>query len=275
MDKADIARRVRDRASSSQGPYTDDQWDQALLTSQRSDLVSVGVRLATLVVVYFLLARAILNGLTGATLLLPLVLELLALQLLGWLLMRPAISCPKFHRSMGGVVGNLFILALLVGALVALLKIDARIDLPDPLTISAILAALAGLTEDVNLMLAVAAAVLGLATSSILEIMAWRRHRGVFVWTTVMVTATRVALILVLVLIIGVGVVWPLLAFEVLPAPDSALVQWLSPQQWAWPIWVTLLLIDLGTVLVMASMHRQARDKKAAQPVQSSPNPAI
>jgi hypothetical protein len=264
MDRHRIAERIRAHQAKNTGPYTDEQWERALVASQRSDALSITIRAITLVVVYALLARAVLNGLTGAALLLPLVIELIAMVLVGWLALRPLIDCRKFRKSMGGIVQNLIFLGLLLAATYGLLKVDARIVLPDQMTLTTLLEALAPLREDAALLLAIVAAVVGLLASSLNEALHWRSRGGVFVWTSINFISSRLAVLLVLGFL-SAFILIPLWGLEWLPDRNSPLVETLATQQWAWPVWTVLLILDAGALVMLTMMHREAREKHAQQ----------
>lgn len=242
MDRHKFAERIRTHQAENTGPYTDEQWERALVASQRSDALSITIRAITLVVVYALLARAVLNGLTGPTLLLPLVVELIAMLLVGWLVLRPLIDCRKFRRSMGGIMRSLIFFALLLAAAYGLLESPAS------------------LRDDTALLLAIASAVAGLLVSSLNEALHWRSQRGVFVWTSINFMSFRIGVLLVLGFI-GAFILLPAYFLEVLPDRDSPLVESLAVQQWAWLVWTILLLLDIGALTVQTMMHREAREK--------------
>lgn len=268
MDRHSIARKIRTHQAENTGPYTDEQWELALVASQRSDALSIVIRAITLVVVYTLLARTIVNDLTGAALLLPLVIELIAMLLVGWLVLRPLINCRKFRKSMGGIVQNLIFFGLLLAAAYGPLKVDARIVLPDQMTLATLLEALAPLREDTALLLAIAAAVVGLLASSLNEALHWRSKGGVFVWTSINFIASRLTALLVLGLL-GAFILLPAWALDWLPDRQSPLIETLASQQWAWPVWSILLILDAGALVMLTMMHREAREKRARQ----SPDP--
>jgi hypothetical protein len=264
MNRHRIAERLRTSQAGSTGPYTDEQWERALVAAERSDTLSIAIRAITLVVVYALLARAIVTGLTGAALLLPLVIELIAMLLVGWLVMRPLIDCRKFRKTAGGIVHNLIFLALLLAAVYGLLRIDARIALPDRMTLTTTLEMLAPLREDTALLLAIAAAVVGLLISSLSEALHWRSRGGVFVWTSINFIGTRLAVLLVLGFL-GAFILLPAWALESLPDRNSPLVEALATQQWAWPVWTLLLVLDAGALGMLTMMHREAKEKHVKQ----------
>jgi hypothetical protein len=267
---------IKIRHAENPSPFTEEQLEDALIASQRSDVLSITIRAITLLVVYALLARAILNGLTGASLLLPLVIELLAMLLVGWLVLRPLIDCRKFRKSMGGIVQNLIFLGLLLAAAYGLLKVDARIVLPDQITLTAVLEAVAPLREDTALLLAIVAAVTGLLASSLNEALHWRSRGGVFVWTSINFIASRLAVLLVLGFL-SAFILLPAWGLEWLPDRNSPLVETIGTQQWAWPVWTILLILDAGALVMLAMMHRDAKKKLALQAGRSDseePHPA-
>ena len=107
------------------GGYTDAEFNEAMLRSQRSDPLTVAIRLGTLVAVYWLLARAIAQFKLPVSLLwLPLAAEFLAILWIGRFAIKPFVDCKAFARSMGGWFAFLFWNGVVVGAYVAALGID-------------------------------------------------------------------------------------------------------------------------------------------------------
>lgn len=236
-------------ADSRLGGYRVGDLDAALARSERSDPLSVAVRLAALGAVYLLLARAVAAGAPAQALLLPLLIELLAVLGIGSLIGRWLVDCPSFRQSMGGPIARL----LSFGVLLALLA-----SLPDGSWREALDPAWVGRwIREQGLHWPIAAAVGGLLLHSLREALTWRARRGiergVFVWTSIQLLATRVAVLIVLALIVGI----PVALF--LPGLLAALGG-LGPHAGtvAWCVYGVLLAVDLGAVIVLALMHRDA-----------------
>lgn len=247
------------KVSVQRGAYTDAQLDAAILRSQRSDPISVGIRLATIGVVYFLLGRAVAEGMGAIFLLLPLLAELLAMFWLGVLMAFSLVRCPSFRASMGSGVGIVLWSLGICGAVAAWMAHDTASG-----TWS--LAALpqgARRTWDMGLGFgvhwAILIAVLGLAVASLREALAWRPEEGAFVWTAITSISVRLGLALLLGFFAFIGfvflqpVVGPLLNAAVEGGSGAA-----------WTVWAALLLIDVGVVVVLALMHRELLAKQAA-----------
>ncbi len=243
------------------GGYTDSEIDSALLSSQRSDPLSVAVKLGTLALVYTLLARAIMSGMTAPYLVLPLIVEFLAMFWIGWIMVRTVVPCPAFRRSAGGLV-TVIIWTVVVGAAsVGWLIYDARAGLPPEATGELVRATMQSKLLGHGLHWAIAAALIGLLVTTTLEVSAWRRRAsGVFVWTAIAHTGVRIGLVFV----VGLFVV---LVGAIFKKPLAGLVaqngwsEMLSQGSFAWPIWAALLLLDLGAVVVLALMHRDLKRK--------------
>lgn len=81
------------------GGYRVADLDAALARSERSDPVSIGLRLLQIAIVHGLLAAAVLGGLPAQALLLPLLIELLAMFVIGSLLAALLVDCPPSARA--------------------------------------------------------------------------------------------------------------------------------------------------------------------------------
>ncbi|MGQ0801218.1 MAG: hypothetical protein ACT4NL_14065 [Pseudomarimonas sp.] len=245
------------------GGYTDAEIDAALLVSQRSDPISVAVKLGTLALVYALLACAIMGGMTAPYLVLPLIVEFLAMFWIGWIMVRTVVPCPAFRRSAGGLLTVIIWTAVVGGAIVGWLIHDARAGLPPDASGELIRATMLSKLLGHSLHWAIVAALIGLLVSTALEISAWRRRgSGVFVWTAIAHTGVRIGLVFVgglFVVLVGAIFKKPLVAL----LADSDWGPLLSQGNFAWPIWALLLLLDLGAVAVLALMHRDLKRKAA------------
>lgn len=240
------------RAPARQGAYTDAELDAAILRSQRSDPLSVGIRLATIGVVYLLLGRAVADGMGAMYLLLPLLAELLAMFWLGLLMTYTLVRCPAFRASMGSGVGIVLWSLVICGAVAAWMAHDpdtgswALSNLPQGSVRTWETAIGFGVHW------AVLAAVLGLVVASAREALAWRPQAGVFVWTAITSIGVRLGLAVLLGFVAFLAFVFlqPLLGSHVLAALKGG-------SGAAWAAWSVLLLIDIGVVGVLALMHRE------------------
>jgi len=241
------------------GAYTDAQLDAAILRSQRSDPISVGIRLVSIGVIYFLLARAVTEGMGAIFLLLPLLAELLAMFWLGLLMAFTLVRCASFRASMGSGVGIVLWSLGICGAVAAWMA-------HDPAAGTWSLAALpqgARRTWDMGIGFgvhwAILVAVLGLVAASLREALAWRPEEGVFVWTAITSISVRLGLALLLGFFAFIGFVFlqPLVGPLLRAAAEGG-------SGAAWVVWAALLLIDIGVVVVLALMHRELLAKQAA-----------
>lgn len=245
--------RSLEQQRSENGGYTDAEMDGAILRSQRSDPVSVAMRLVAVATVYWLLGRAVAQGMGAAYLLLPLLAELLAMFWIGLLLSRTVVRCKAFRRSAGSGVGVVVWTLIILGGVAAWLARDpagggwALSNLP----------AGARLAWETSLRFglhwAVLAALAGLIVATLREVLAWKPEQGVFVWTSIITTGTRIGLAL----LFGT---FGFIAAAVLGVPltraDAGL-------HWPWITWTLLLLLDVGVVVVLALMHRDFKRKAA------------
>jgi len=243
------------------GGYTDSEIDSALLSSQRSDPLSVAVKVGTLALVYTLLARAIMSGMTAPYLVLPLIVEFLAMFWIGWIMVRTVVPCPAFRRSAGGLLTVIIWTLVVGGAIVGWLIYDARAALPPQASSELVRATMQSKLLGHSLHWAIAAALVGLLVTTALEVSAWRRRAsGVFVWTAIAHTGVRIGLVFV-------GGLFVALVAGIFKKPLAGLLadnDWgalLSQGSYAWPIWAALLLLDLGAVAVLALMHRDLKRK--------------
>lgn len=244
--------------------YSDAELDAALLRSQGSDVFSVGTRLVAIVVVFGLLARAIQDGLTAPYLILPLIAELLAMFWIGWLMSRTVVRCPVFRKSAGTLGVVLWTLVIALGMAAWLAYDPTAGDMALGRIAANAAAAWATIVAN-GLHWAVLVAVLGLCVSTVMEIQAWRQTGGVFVWTAITTTGTRIGLLILL------GFVAMVPAMFVGPMVVSLLeaqgwLALLSQGQWAWPVWAVLLALDLGVLIVLTLMHRElVRSRRPAK----------
>lgn len=237
------------------GGYTASQLDDALRRSQRSDPLTVACRLLGIAVVYALLALAIMEGMSGAGLLLPLLVEALVVLWLGGALALTVVPCAAFRASAGRGPGILMASAVVIVAGYALLHGVPELRAGDSIDVTAILPWLYRHQLHWTLL----AVIVGLMLSSVREVMTWRAdggvHGGVFVWTTLSFMATRIGLVLAL----GLFVALPALLIMASAHEPATTGSWLTPLasgSWAWGLWGGLLLLDLATLAVLTGMHR-------------------
>jgi hypothetical protein len=249
------------------GGYSEAEIDAALLRTQRSDPLGVGIRLATLGAVYFLLARAIQSGLTAPFVVLPLLLELLAVFWGGQLLKR-VVDCKAFRQSAGGLVLTLLWTAGIGLLILGMLSWDSAAGAPDPAQLPQALAAAPTTIREHGLHWALLAMLGGLLFGTVHDIHHWKRHGGVFVWTAITTAGFRLGLLFLLGFVgVLLGALLGEFVLELLAR--SGWLPLLRAHGWAWPVWGVLLLLDLAVVVVSALMHRdlsaQAAGREAAR----------
>lgn len=235
------------------GGYRVAELDAALVRSERSDPVSIGLRLLQIAIVHGLLAAAVLGGLPAQALLLPLLIELLGMFVIGSLMAALLVDCPAFRESLGSLPARLIFGAVLVAlsyGLLASLPELGPVAARDPRSVLDWMRAQGLLWPSL-------AAVTALAVHSLREGLKWRRAETrageVFVWTSIQFIATRFAVLVVLALLVGIplGLLLPGLGPALAGLGDQA--RWM-----AWGVWTLLLLLDGGATLVLAGMHRDA-----------------
>lgn len=230
------------------GGYTDAEFNEAMLRSQRSDPLTVAIRLGTLVAVYWLLARAIAQFKLPVSLLwLPLAAEFLAILWIGRFAIKPFVDCKAFARSVGGWFAFLFWNGVVVGAYVAALAWDSNTR-----GFAGAFAERWALMRESGMHYAIAAAILGLLLSSIVEVVRWRARRGVFVWTSIMTSGFRIGVLFLCAMIaVVLGIVFA-----------RSLER--SGVNWSWVVFGFLLFVDLATLVAMTFFHRELLGKKRA-----------
>jgi hypothetical protein len=259
MQRAGRSKRPRGGGSLEQqrlenGGYTDAEIDAAILRSQRSDPLSVGIRLGTTAVVYFLLARAIVGGMGAAFLLLPLLVELLSMFWIGLLLSRTVVRCEAFRRSAGSGIGVVVWTLVILGGVAAWLAYQPG-EGWSPARIGEAASARWETARAFGMHWAVLASIVGLLLATAREVMAWRPEQGVFVWTSVITTGSRIGLAVLLGMLVA-------LLFAVFGPVLKPLVAALPL---AWLVWTVLLVLDVGVVVVLALMHRDFKRKAAGR----------
>lgn len=250
------------------GGYSEAELDAALLDAERSDLPSVILRLAVVALVFYLLARSVLAGLSGPYLLLPLMLELLVIFWLGWAMSRTIVDCKVFRRSAGSIGLTLFWTAVAAVVLLAAFSYDGtRHELSMAhIAPSARTAWASILAHDLHW--ALLAMIAGLLVTTTTDVVRWKQRGGVFFWASITTAGFRVGLII----LVGVVGAIPLMMFGEVIAGQIGRGGWidaLAAQQWAWPIWTALLLLDLGVVVLATAMHKDLLAKHAKRRVGS------
>lgn len=243
------------------GPYSEAEVDAALRRKLMSDPRGIVIRLLALAALYALLARAILEGLGTALLLMPLLLELLVMFAGGWLLAR-VIPCEAFRET-----GRLWAVVLcgsaVLAAMAALLLWQPGGGMPPRELWGARLVEAGHAARQHGLHWALLALVCGMAVSTVNDVQHWRREGGRFVWITSIDTSLRIALVIVggvLLFVAGMllgGIVLELLSrwgwIDAVLARDGA-----------WLVWTALLLLDIGVVWLGAAMHRDLQARAGA-----------
>ncbi|PYG04011.1 MULTISPECIES: hypothetical protein [unclassified Thioalkalivibrio] len=236
------------------GPYDAQEMEGALRRSLATDRLTLGVRLATLVVFYALAARAVADGLPASHLLIPLVFEFVFMLWLGLVISRTVVDCPDFRAANGiGLVPLFWTLAVAGGALIWLAWGEDGLSaarVPD--------AALQTWQHSIEtgLVWAMLAGVIGLTAASAHEIAEWRRTGGAFIWTSTLFATMRILLAIF---------VLPLVIFLLLPLLIPLITQMIHGElNPAWAVWTVLLVLDLGVVVTGALLHRHL-EQKAAQ----------
>ncbi|MEM9533229.1 MAG: hypothetical protein AAGA23_20075 [Pseudomonadota bacterium] len=248
---------ARTRRTESSSAYSEAEFDQEFLRSQRSDPVSVLVRLLTVALVFGLMARAIVvHQVSAAFLLVPVAAEWLLTLWTGVLLSRTLVNCPAFRKEANrpGLAIGWTIFLLAVSLLVAAWQADG-------FSLSAAPAAWAAGAAELwrtGLVFAVFAEAVGLWLATLPEVRRWRATGGKFLWSAAFSQGMRVAaLILLLFPIWFVGI-----ATAELIGPWSQ-----SPSFRSWLTFGILLAIELAAITITVVLHRSMK-KKAAKPSQ-------
>ncbi len=250
------------------GGYTEAEFDREFVRSHRSDWASITTRVATLLIVYGLLARAIrAHDPPPWLLVLPFVVEFLLIFWIGWCLSTFVVSCKAFAKSAGGIV-RIVVSSLIFGGAMwaAILFNPGGTSRPDSASAALHEAVAWVVRTDLHwALLAMAAALLG---STALEVMRWKQERGVFVWASIMTAGFRLG-VAFLVAFFG--------TFVLVFAGD-----WISPwfeagvfgigRPLTWALYFFILLVEVLTLIVAMAMHRDAmkpKDEKQVAPQKS------
>lgn len=236
------------------GGYTHAEFDREFVRSHRSDWASVATRVLTLIIVYGLLARAIhRHDPPPWLLMLPFVAEFLLIFALGWFLSRFVVSCKNFAKSGGSLGLVLFWMVLMGGAMVAAIVFNPGGTGRAATPMLALREAGAWIVRtDLHwALLAMAAALIG---STALEVMRWKRERGVFVWASIMTASFRLG-IAFLVAVVG-GFILVFAGDVLLPVVEAMFIGGGSALTWA--VYGFIVLVEVLTLVVAVLMHRDA-----------------
>lgn len=238
------------------GAYDDGEFDAAILRSQRSDWSFVAARVVTLAIMFFFLARAVLNGATAGFLLLPLAVEFLSILWLGLVLAYFIVDCPKFVAESRKPARVLIWTLVLLGAFALVLGWEGGGGF-DPARVRPGWTSAWREIFDTGLVWAMLAEVLGLVVSTVREVFQWRQEGGVFVWNSVFAPSFRIAVVILM------AVFSP---FVLIPLADS-LVPWLleTPQRIAWTAFGFLLFVEVGGLAVGVGLHRSLSGEVQSQ----------
>jgi hypothetical protein len=238
------------------GGYSAAQVDAALVDTLRSDWPSILLRVAVVAIVYTLLARAVLEGMSSPYLILPLLAEVLLIFWLGWLLTRTVVDCPNFRKSAGSFGITLFWTVGIGAVVFAALAFDRQQEVLDPAQVLPRMQRMGAVIQHHQLHWALAAMLLGLVVSTAMDISRWRANGGAFFWASITHAGFRMGLLVVAIPLLGV----PLLIFaeSVFGAADQTDSQgWLTAQLGAWPVWGLLLVLEIAAVAVGVLIHRE------------------
>lgn len=243
------------------GGYSDAEFESALARSQSSDVFSVGARALTLVAVFWLLAHAIqVHDLPAWLLILPLVVEFIAIFWIGFVLSRFIVDCPTFAKSAGslGLLLTWTVASLIV--LFAVAGIDPELHGWRWQHIGTGVQILWFSLAKLGLHWVIFVSLSGLLISTSIEVLRWRRLRGVFVWTSIMNTGFRLGVMLLLGIVGFVAVLLLDNAFYFSLAD-------LSAKELAWAVFAFLLVGEVLTLIVSTLMHREALSKQGSRPM--------
>lgn len=254
-----MSSRKGNRPKEQNDPYSEAEFDAAFVRTHRSDWASVAIRALMLLVVYWLLARAIRKEALGVGfVLLPLAVEILAIFWVGWIMATWLVSCEAFRRTAGSLVLAIAWTLVILGLIAARLGLGGDPTHFDTAHIPANLAIVWTKVRDSGLSWAMLAAVAALVLATIPEILRWRREGGVFVWTSIMNSGFRLG-VMVLLAFVG-GLVAIIGAEFVLPVTSEGRAAW-----WPWVAYWFLLVADVLTLGISTAMHRDIGRKAKPQ----------
>ena len=234
------------------GQYSDAEFDAEFLRTQSSDTGFIVTRLATLAVVFFFLARAVVNGARAPSLVLPLVVEYVSILWVGLFLSIFVVDCPRFRAEGRRPVRIVLWTAFLFVCMSALLAWDHG-----QLDVAGAKAGWVSTWSDIwstGVIWAMLAEIVGLLVSSVREILEWRQRGGVFVWNSIFGASLRIAVVMML------AIFSP---FIVIPLADS-LIPWLleTPTRLAWTAFGFLVFVELGGLAVGVGLHRSIQEEE-------------
>ncbi len=251
------------------GGYSDAEFDAEFARSHRSDVVSIAIRVVTLIVVFAMLARAIRShDLPPWLLLLPMAFEMLLIFWIGWILSRFVVSCPAFRKSAGRFALVLFWSVAIIGAGVAAILFNPGGESnPDSFKDGVAGALQWILRTDLHWALLAMTAALLASTSQ--EVTRWRQEHGVFVWASIMNAGFRIGILFLL----------GFFGFIIALVTGGWLVEYIAETLFAytgrplvWAFFGGLLIVEIITLVVSTLMHRETLAKRAATgPARKSP----
>lgn len=244
------------------GGYTEAEFDREFARSHRSDWASIATRVATLLIVYGLLARAIHTYDPPPWLLaLSFVAEFLLIFWLGWFLSIFVVSCKTFAKSAGGIVRIVVSSLIFGGAMwVAILFNPGGTSRPE--SASAALQDAVAWVLRTDLQWALLAMAVALIGSTALEVMRWKQERGVFVWASVMTAGFR----------LGVAFIVAFLGTFLLVFLGEWIAPWFEAgvfgigRPLTWALYFFIVLVEVLTLVVAVLMHRDALKPGSMQP---------
>lgn len=244
-------------------PYTDAEFDRALLRARPFSSGGMAVRVATLMATYVLIAAAIRRyDLAAALVVLPWVVEILFTFWLGVFLARRVVDCPKFAETSDKPLVSTFWTMVVGGLALLWMAFDwsagrPRVDLVLPQAEAA-----AHLAWSSGIVAAIGVAIAGLLIGTVRDVRSWRPEQGPFVWTAVFDMGLRVGVMLVLLFVGGFGValLGPFIAWALAQAGVEV-----SAMRPAWIAFAVLLAIDIGALIAGALLAVQAR-RRADRP---------
>ncbi len=231
--------------------YSQEEWDQAAVTSLRSDPVFIISRVFALAVMFWLMARAINHHQVSAALLLvPFTAHWLAMLWMGLVLSAWVVPCNAFRHDYFRPVKVLLMSTVLVGLLLALMSMDSSAGNDGSLwqTVTLHLAAL----KQSGLWVVVLIEILGVVVWVQPDIKKWRQKGGKFIWQASIQRGVAAAAIFFL----GIAAIFTAPLFV-----DG--VDWskLSAPNVSWWVWWLLLTVEIITLLLSVWVHQSASGK--------------
>jgi len=251
------------------GGYSNAEFDAEFARSHRSDVVSIAIRVVTLIVVFGMLARAIRShDLPPWLLLLPMAFEMLVIFWVGLVLSRFFVSCPAFAKSAGSFALALFWSIALVGAFIAAIMFNPGGE-SRPVSFHAGMADTLQWIVRTDLHWTLLAMTAALLASTAQEVTRWQRERGVFVWASIMNAGFRIGIIFLLGFF---GFIIAMLSGGWLVETVAEALFAYTGRPLVWAFYAALLIVEIITLIVSTLMHREALAKQAATtPARQSP----